>query len=216
MRNRYNEELRQLHGLLVEMGNLCQEAIFMAAHLLKEENPSTDEVAAKEREIDQKEREIEGLCMHLILLQQPIATDLRRISSALKMITDMERIGDQALDIADLSLYIAGSMNEGKTQKDLWKMAEMTVQMVTDSVTAFVNNDYDLALKAMHSDDAVDKLFETVKADIVEMIRDEKTGATNALDFLMVAKYFERIGDHAENIAEWVEFTITGAHESKN
>ena len=215
MRVRYDEELETLHNLLVEMGNLCQEAIFMAAHILQEENPSKEAVEAKEKAIDKKEREIEQLCMHLILRQQPIATDLRRIGSALKMITDMERIGDQAADIADLSRFISGEKTQGKSQEHLWKMAQATVKMVTDSVTSFVNDDYDMALQVMKADDEVDTLFEKIKADIVELIRTNGTDGQEALDLLMAAKYFERIGDHAVNIAEWVEYSITGGHENK-
>ena len=153
--------------------------------------------------------------MHLILRQQPIASDLRRIGAALKMITDMERIGDQAADIADLSRFIAGKKTQGKSQEHLWRMAQATVKMVTDSVTSFVNDDYNMALQVMKADDEVDTLFEKIKKDIMEMIRSQAVDAQGSLDLLMAAKYFERIGDHAVNIAEWVEFSITGGHENK-
>ncbi len=215
MRRRYDEELENLHNLLVEMGNLCQEAIFMAAHIIQEDNPVKEAVEAKEKEIDKKEREIEQLCMHSILRQQPIASDLRRIGAALKMITDMERIGDQAADIADLSRFIAGKKTQGKSQEHLWRMAQATVKMVTDSVTSFVNDDYNMALQVMKADDEVDTLFEKIKKDIMEMIRSQAVDAEGPLDLLMAAKYFERIGDHAVNIAEWVEYSITGGHENK-
>lgn len=215
MRVLYDEELENLHNLLVEMGNLCQEAIFMAAHILQEENPSKEAVDEKEKAIDKKERQIEQLCMHLILRQQPVASDLRRIGSALKMITDMERIGDQAADIADLSRFISGKKFEGKSREHLWKMAQATVKMVTDSVNSFVNDDYDMALEVMKADDEVDTLFEKIKKDIMEMIRSQDVDAEGSLDLLMAAKYFERIGDHAVNIAEWVEYSITGGHENK-
>lgn len=215
MRKHYDEELENLHNLLVEMGNLCQEAIFMAAHIIKDNSLSKEAVDEKEKAIDKKERQIEQLCMHLILRQQPIATDLRKIGSALKMITDMERIGDQAADIADLSRFIAGKQNQGKSQEHLWKMAQATVKMVTDSVTSFVNDDYEMALQVMKADDEVDSLFEKIKKDIVDMIRIQNVDAEGMLDLLMAAKYFERIGDHAVNIAEWVEYSITGGHENK-
>lgn len=215
MRKQYDEELENLHNLLVEMGNLCQEAIFMAAHILQEENPSKEAVDEKEKAIDKKEREIEQLCMHLILRQQPVASDLRRIGAALKMITDMERIGDQAADIADLSRFISGKEKQGESEGHLWEMAQATVKMVTDSVTSFVNNDYELALQVMKSDDTVDTLLEKIKKDIIDMIRTQQVDAEGSLDLLMAAKYFERIGDHAVNIAEWVEYSITGGHENK-
>ncbi|HIS46580.1 MAG TPA: phosphate signaling complex protein PhoU [Candidatus Scybalocola faecigallinarum] len=215
MRKQYDQELDNLHNLLVEMGNMCQEAIFMAAHILQEEDPDVEAVEEKEKAIDKKEREIEHLCMHLILRQQPIASDLRRIGAALKMITDMERIGDQAADIADLARFIAGKEKQGESQGHLWEMAQATVKMVTDSVASFVNDDYDLALQVMKADDAVDTLFEKIKKDIIDMIRTQQVDAEGSLDLLMAAKYFERIGDHAVNIAEWVEYSITGGHENK-
>ena len=203
MRIQYDQELENLHNLLVEMGNLCQEAIFMAARILQDENTSKEAVDEKEKAIDKKEREIEHLCMHLILRQQPVASDLRRIGAALKMITDMERIGDQAADIADLSRFISGKEKQGESEGHLWEMAQATVKMVTDSVTSFVNDDYDLALQVMKADDAVDTLFEKIKKDIIDMIRTQQVDAEGSLDLLMAAKYFERIGDHAVNIAEW-------------
>ncbi|HIQ98924.1 MAG TPA: phosphate signaling complex protein PhoU [Candidatus Scybalocola faecavium] len=215
MRIQYDQELENLHNLLVEMGNLCQEAIFMAARILQDENTSKEAVDEKEKAIDKKEREIEHLCMHLILRQQPVASDLRRIGAALKMITDMERIGDQAADIADLSRFISGKEKQGESEGHLWEMAQATVKMVTDSVTSFVNDDYDLALQVMKADDAVDTLFEKIKKDIIDMIRTQQVDAEGSLDLLMAAKYFERIGDHAVNIAEWVEYSITGGHENK-
>lgn len=187
----------------------------MAAHILQEEDPDVEAVEEKEKAIDKKEREIEHLCMHLILRQQPIASDLRRIGAALKMITDMERIGDQAADIADLARFIAGKEKQGESQGHLWEMAQATVKMVTDSVASFVNDDYDLALQVMKADDAVDTLFEKIKKDIIDMIRTQQVDAEGSLDLLMAAKYFERIGDHAVNIAEWVEYSITGGHENK-
>ena len=188
---------------------------FHGSRILQDENTSKEAVDEKEKAIDKKEREIEHLCMHLILRQQPVASDLRRIGAALKMITDMERIGDQAADIADLSRFISGKEKQGESEGHLWEMAQATVKMVTDSVTSFVNDDYDLALQVMKADDAVDTLFEKIKKDIIDMIRTQQVDAEGSLDLLMAAKYFERIGDHAVNIAEWVEYSITGGHENK-
>lgn len=213
MRKHYDEELEQLHELLVDMGNLCQEAIFMAARILKDSGQSRADIDAKEEAIDKKEREIENLCMHLILRQQPIATDLRRIGAALKMISDMERIGDQAADIAELSGWMSGSASQSRVH--LWDMAQATVKMVTDSVAAFVGDSIPLARSVMAADDVVDGLFEQVKDEIMQMIYDRSIDARESLDLLMAAKYFERIGDHAVNIAEWVEYAVTGNHEGQ-
>lgn len=213
MRKHYDEELEQLHELLVDMGNLCQEAIFMAARILKDSGQSRADIDAKEAAIDKKEREIENLCMHLILRQQPIATDLRRIGAALKMISDMERIGDQAADIAELSGWISGSDSQSRIH--LWDMAQATVKMVTDSVAAYVTDSLPLARSVMAADDVVDGLFEQVKDEIMQMICERSIDARESLDLLMAAKYFERIGDHAVNIAEWVVYAVTGSHEGR-
>lgn len=212
MRKQYDEELGNLHDQMVEMGNMCQEIIFMAAHILQEENPDKEAIDAKEKEIDKQERDIEQLCMHLIMRQQPIASDLRRIGSALKMITDMERIGDQASDIADLARFISGKDKQGKCQEHLQDMAQATVDMVTSSVKAFVDNDLSLAYEVMQADDQVDDLFITTKQDIIDVIRAGNAEPEAYLDMMMAAKYFERIGDHAVNISEWVEYSITGEH----
>ena len=157
------------------------------------------------------EKEIENLCLKLLLQQQPVARDLRRISASLKMITDMERIGDQTADIADI--VIATKSTEEKNLKDINRMAEATVKMVRDSVSAYVQKDLELARKVMDADDEVDDLFDLVKGDLVKFISDYKGSAGDeAIDLIMIAKYLERIGDHATNIAEWVEFSITGIH----
>ena len=164
-----------------------------------------------EDEIDQMEKEIENLCLKLLLQQQPVARDLRRISASLKMITDMERIGDQTADIADI--VIATKSTEEKNLKDINRMAEATVKMVRDSVSAYVQKDLELARKVMDADDEVDDLFDLVKGDLIKFISDHKGSAGDeAIDLIMIAKYLERIGDHATNIAEWVEFSITGIH----
>ena len=165
-----------------------------------------------DRDIDAKEREIENLCMSLLLHQHPVARDLREISAALKMVSDMERIGDQAADIADLSLYIA--KNATSIPETITKMAEDTVTMVTESVDSFVKSDLELCRNVIRNDDLVDDAFNEIKSKLADMIYGGNLDAKTGLDLLMTAKYFERIGDHAVNIAEWVEYSITGVHRN--
>lgn len=165
-----------------------------------------------DRDIDAKEREIENLCMSLLLHQHPVARDLREISAALKMVSDMERIGDQAADIADLSLYIA--QNATSIPETITKMAEDTVTMVTESVDSFVKSDLELCRNVIRNDDLVDDAFNEIKSKLADMIYGGNLDAKTGLDLLMTAKYFERIGDHAVNIAEWVEYSITGVHRN--
>ena len=212
MRSRFDEQLALLNRELIEMGALCEEVIALSAQALTEGNAElAARVAPLDQEIDRKEREIESLCLKLLLQQQPVAKDLRRISAALKMITDMERIGDQTADIADI--VIATKSTEEKNLKDINRMAEATVKMVRDSVSAYVQKDLELARRVMVADDEVDDLFDLVKGDLVKFISDHKGSAGDeAIDLIMIAKYLERIGDHATNIAEWVEFSITGIH----
>ena len=190
------------------MGALCEEAISLASRAVTHGGDAADRVLAADAEIDHRERDIENLCMKLLLLEHPVAHDLRMVSSALKMISDMERIGDQAADIAEITHYIAGiALPEALHIED---MARAVVNMVTDSVDSFVKNDLSMARKVMQDDDTVDALFDRIKTELTELIRSEAFDAEAALDLLMVAKYFERIGDHAVNIAEWVEYSITG------
>ena len=212
MRNRYDMQLHLLDTQLTHMGELCETAIAKVTQALKEGNTEQAKIVIKEdEEIDQIEKDIERLCLKLLLQQQPVARDLRRISAALKMITDMERIGDQTADIADI--VIATKSTEEKSLKDINRMAEATVKMVRDSVSAYVQKDLELARKVMDADDEVDDLFDLVKGDLVKFISDHKGSAGDeAIDLIMIAKYLERIGDHATNIAEWVEFSITGIH----
>ena len=212
MRNRYDMQLHLLDTQLTHMGELCETAIAKVTQALKEGNTEQAQVVIKEdEEIDQIEKDIERLCLKLLLQQQPVARDLRRISAALKMITDMERIGDQTADIADI--VIATKSTEEKNLKDINRMAEATVKMVRDSVSAYVQKDLELARRVMAADDEVDDLFDLVKGDLVKFISDHKGSAGDeAIDLIMIAKYLERIGDHATNIAEWVEFSITGIH----
>ena len=213
MRTRFDRQLELLHVELIKMGGLCEEAITLACDLLEtQERNRQQKVFALESEIDAKEREIEDICMRLLLQQQPVARDLRLISAALQMISDLERIGDQAADISDLAPYIANSDIKSKVQ--IHDMAKATIRMVTGSVDAFVNNDLEQAGKVIASDDIVDDLFNKIKEEILVSICDKKEDIKAALDILMAAKYFERIGDHAVNVAEWVEYSITGIHQS--
>lgn len=175
-----------------------------------------DEVIKTERQIDQMEREIESMCMRLLLQQQPVAKDLRLVSSALKMISDMERIGDQASDIAEICSYIQGIEIESRLH--IRDMAEATGRMVTESVDSFVKKDLVIARKVIESDDVVDNLFKKVKEELIGLLSEGSTREEMGefcIDMLMIAKYFERIGDHATNIAEWVEFSITGEHKKE-
>lgn len=215
MRNKFEEQLETLHVEMIKMGSLCEEAITTAVSALTRSDEKIIEKAASiEFEIDQQERKIESLCMKLILQQQPVARDLRIISSALKMISDMERIGDQALDIAQMNKFLTGRTNKGAD--DLQKMAAETSKMVTDSIDSFVRSDLALAQKVISDDDVIDTWFNKIKQELIVLIADDNTQGEYYIDLMMVAKYLERIGDHATNIAEWVEYSITGIHQSQN
>lgn len=196
------------------MGELCEEAIGKATIALKEGSmEQAEKVRIADEEIDQAETDIERLCLRLLLQQQPVARDLRQISAALKMITDMERIGDQASDIAEI--IITEDKSEAQDIPMIIKMSEAASKMVRDSVNAYVEKDLDLARKVMENDDVVDELFEEVKTTLINFIAENKgLQGVEAIDLIMVAKYLERIADHATNIAEWVEFSITGIHKS--
>ena len=211
MRTKLDQMLDTMNMELIRMGAMCQEAISCAVHgMLCGQEELTEKTFSIERAIDEKEREIESLCMKLLLRQQPVASDLRQISAAMKMITDMERIGDQAEDIVDLIPKMSGTAEE----EPLQKMAIAAQKMVTEAVDAYVKQDLALAKKVMGDDDIVDAYFNQVKSDIIAMIAANPEDGEYALDLLMIAKYFERIGDHCTNIAEWVEFSITGVHKS--
>ena len=213
MRSRFDEQLALLNRALIEMGSLCEEVIALASRALTEgDRELAAKVAPLDEEIDQKERAIESLCLKLLLQQQPVARDLRQISAALKMITDMERIGDQADDISEIIIYLDGRTAE---HDDLLRsMARATIKMVTESVDAYVKHDTILAEKVIADDDTVDDYFEQVKRALIGKIAANPDDGEYALDLLMIAKYFERIGDHAVNIAEWVIFSITGVHNA--
>ncbi len=213
MRKHYNEQLAQLNTELITMGALCEEAISGAAKYLIENDESLKErIFEADSKIDQKERDIETLCMKLILQQQPVAKDLRVISSALKMISDMERIGDQASDIAEIVCFVNQSSIGSKVH--IADMARATINMVTDSVESFVKNDIDLAYEVIKHDDVVDDLFIKVKNELISGVKEGANDAEALIDLLMIAKYFERIGDHAENIAEWVIYSMMGKHKT--
>ena len=185
MRNRFDNQLAELNNELISMGALCENAIASAVKSLIDGDTKLAAAAIRiDHEIDRKEREIESMCLKLLLQQQPVASDLRLISSVLKMITDIERIGDQASDIAD-------------------------------SLDAFVRRDLTLAWSVIEYDDVVDRLFDECKQDLIAEIAQSPADGERVLDVLMIAKYLERIGDHATNIAEWVEFSITGTHKSE-
>ena len=211
MTTRLERQLEELHVQIITMGSLCEKVIAFSAKAIQGVNCSK-EISDTDREIDAKEREIENICMRLLLHQQPVARDLREISAALKMISDMERIGDQAADIADLARFI--DRNSVEIPKEIEKMADQTVRMVTESIDSFVKADLDLCRKVINDDDMVDESFEQVKTELTEMIYHRSIDAKMALDLLMTAKYMERIGDHAVNIAEWVEYSITGIHRN--
>lgn len=209
MRSRFDQQLERLHLELTRMGAQCEQAIAAGIKaLLEDDDAMAGEAIAIEREIDQQEREIESLCMKLLLQQQPVARDLRMVSSALKMISDMERIGDQAADIAEITRHIGGAPLPGQVR--LKEMAQAAAKMVAGSVDAFVKRDLNLAGGVIQYDDVVDELFVRIKEELTELIRRDASSAEEALDLLMIAKYLERIGDHAVNLAEWVEYSITG------
>ena len=213
MRNRFDSQLEKLNLELITMGALCEDAISASVKaLLDGDETLIEKVFAADAEIDQKERDIEAICMKLLLQQQPVAGDLRVISSALKMISDMERIGDQASDIAEITKFVKNS--DIKSKVHIKDMATAAIKMVTDSVESFVKKDIELASAVMKYDDKVDNLFDCVKDELVRLIAADSENGEYCIDLLMIAKYLERIGDHAVNIAEWVEYSITGTHRN--
>ena len=211
MRNKFDMQLELLNEQLTRMGELCELAINRVTKALVEGNlEQAKKVMAADEEIDQIEKDIERLCLKLLLQQQPVARDLRQISAALKMITDMERIGDQTADIAEI--IISAGMSEAGDVKKIEEMSAGVARMVNDSVTAYVERDLELARKVMEADDNIDRLFDDIRGSIINLIAEGNRGE-QGVDLIMIAKYLERIGDHATNIAEWVEFSITGVHK---
>ncbi len=216
MRPKFDEQLALLNSELIQMGALCEEAISLAARALTEGKQTlAEKVAPLEAEIDQMERDIETLCLKLLLQQQPVARDLRQISAAMKLITDMERIGDQAEDIAEIILTM---LAEGYVPEDVGHIREMmaeTIKMVTDSVDSYVRQDAGQARKVIAHDDVIDSYFTRVKKVLIQTVVDQPAQGEHILDLLMIDKYLERIGDHATNIAEWVIFSVEGSKESE-
>lgn len=212
-RAEFDRDLEQLHLDMIRMGGLIEEAIDKSIEALeKRDKELARAIIENDKAIDDLDRTIEGECLRLLLKQQPVAKDLRAISTALKMITDMERIGDQAADIADLSLGFDDKPFI-KSIEHIPLMANIAASMVKDSITAFVKSDVNFANSIMKRDDEVDSLFETVKRDIVAIMLNSAEEVDQAIDFLQIAKYLERIGDHAVNICEWVVFSVTGEHK---
>lgn len=211
MRENYNRQLKKLNQDLTELGALCKQAVSEAmTALLDFDRQARQQTFMTEYEIDNKEREIEGQCMKLLLTQQPVAGDLRAISAALRMISDMERIGDQASDIADIAKHLEGSRSARHVH--IRRMAEAAMKMLTDSIDAFVRTDLQAAREVMKADDLVDELFNQIRTELIRLVHEDPQEGEQCLNILMIAKYFERIGDHVVNIAEWVEYSVTGEH----
>lgn len=213
VREGYRQRLEELHTELIRMGALCEEAISRAVDGLFTSAPGLREhVSQLERDIDLKEREIESMCVRLLIREQPVAGDLRRITAAQRMIGDMERIGDQALDIAELALRVSGAA--AARDGHIADMAKAAAQMLTDSVDSFVAGDIEAARAVIAYDDVVDGLFSKIRGELIDLISAGAADAARCLDLLMIIKYLERIGDHASNIAEWVIYSMTGARDA--
>ncbi|MDK2802956.1 MAG: phosphate signaling complex protein PhoU [Oscillospiraceae bacterium] len=212
-RSRFDDELEDLNIKLIEMGALAQEAISDSVKALLTNRPElAKSVIANDRNIDELEKVIEQKCLKLLMLQQPVARDLRVISTALKMITDLERIGDQAADIADLTLRF-NDQEQLSFAKNISPMADIAKSMVKSCIEAYIKNDLDLATNTIKRDDEVDDLFDVVKEELIQTVTKDKDKADQAIDLMMIAKYLERIGDHAVNVCEWVIFYSTGLHK---
>ena len=212
MRSRFDEQLDALHQEMIAMGGLCEKAIALSAKALLEGNRSlTLDVPRLSAQIDQHERDIESLCFKLLMRQQPVARDLRVISAALKIVTDMERIGNQSADIAEI--IVTANISAKDESIPIHEMAVATIKMVSDSIEAFIKQDLDIASAVVAYDDVVDGCFDKAKRALIRRVTDAEADGEYALDLLMIAKYFERIGDHAVNIAQWLRFSITGSRE---
>lgn len=215
MRNNYNIQLKKLNDEMIEMGSMIEKVIEDAIHaLVSQDGVLARQVIERDDEIDQQERDIETLCFKLLLMEQPVATDLRQVSSALKMVTDMERIGDHASDISELTIQMAGTPYIKKLE-NIQQMAKESMQMLVNSIEAFVELDLEKAKQVIKQDDVVDALFVTVKNELIQLIHKNADDGEQETDLLMVAKYLERIGDHATNISEWVIYYITGEYVSE-
>lgn len=210
MRSRFDDQLAELNNKLIEMGALVESAISKAVQALQDQDAiAARQIMENDDVIDEKEKEIESLCLKLLLHQHPVAGDLRLISTALKMITDMERIGDQAADISEICVYLCGQKYI-KELEHIPQMASAVIKMVSESIDAFVRKDAALAQAVIAYDDVVDDLYVVIKKDLIQMVHEDAGNGEQAFDLLQIAKYFERIGDHAVNVAEWVIFSITG------
>ena len=216
MRNIFDKQLVKLNNELIEMGSLVEQSIETAVTALVNQDVKKAKQSIKSDDaINHQEKEIENLCLKLLLQQQPVAKDLRLISAVLKMITDLERIGDHAADISEITITLADNPYVVDL-RGIQKMAKETMEMVIKSIEAFVNKDLEIANEVIKHDDLVDDLFIQIKKDVIKLINEKPEDGEQVADILMIAKYFERIGDHATNIAEWVIFSITGKHEEEN
>jgi len=215
IRKKFEEQLIQLNDALIEMAGTVMQAISDADRALIEQDVELAQtIIDSDDVIDAKEKEIETLCLMLLLQQQPVARDLRNVSAILKIITDLERIGDHATDISEITILLADKQYIKKLEH-IPQMAAVTMKMVTESIDAFVNKDLDAAQRVIDYDDVVDDLFLVIKNDLIALIKENADNGEQAIDLLMIAKYFERIGDHATNVAEWVVFSLTGVHKDK-
>jgi len=213
MRSKLDEQLNKLNGSLTEMGAMVEQAIADANRALMEQDVAlAQKIIDSDDEVDEKRTEIESLCLKIILQQHPVARDLRLVSSVLKLTTDLERIGDHATDISELTLLLSGTQYINNLEH-ISQMASVTMEMVTKSIDALVKRDLELANEVIATDDVVDSLFVTVKGDLIELIKNHPDSGDQAIDLIMTAKYFERIGDHATNVAEWVVFSLTGTRK---
>ena len=212
MRKRFEYQLNELNRLIIKMGELLEDATNLAKEALSTQNvESAEKAILGDMLIDGMEKDIETLCLRLLMQQQPVAQDLRVVSSALKIITDMERIGDHAADISEIIIYMAKT-DYMSNISNILKMIDISTQMVRDSIKSFAQKDLELARLVLTKDDEVDALFITTKLELIEKLRNDSITSEEAIDLMMISKYLERIGDHAENIAEWVEFAIIGVN----
>ncbi len=214
MKNRFDEQVDILNAQMIEMGAMIETTIENACDALQTANlPKAREIMEADSIVDRKEREIESLCLRMLLTRQPVAHDLRVVSSALKMITDMERIGDHAADISEIVTFM--DYSAAMQPEHFGAMSRAAIEMVHRAIDAYVHQDVQLARAVIASDDTVDELFVDVKRELIELLKADSSRGSEALDLLMIAKYFERIGDHATNIAEWVEYSVTGIYKGE-
>ncbi|MCL2048623.1 MAG: phosphate signaling complex protein PhoU [Defluviitaleaceae bacterium] len=213
-RTKYDRQLQNLNDTLIEMAGVVESAINDATRALVEKDIAlAQKVIDHDDDIDSFEKEIEKHCIDIILRQQPVAGDLRLISAILKMITDLERIGDHATDISEMTTFLAKT-EYIKKLVHIPEMAQVACTMLKEGIDAFIRRDVELAKKVIADDDKVDEIFIHIKEELIELIKQDVSNANQAMDFMMIAKYYERIGDHATNVAEWAEYAVTGTHEA--